>query len=519
MSARISPETLRERLHSGRELALVDVREAGPFSLGHPLFAVPCPYSRFEARIGALVPRTSAPVVLVDEGDGVADRAAANLAVLGYSDVSVLEGGATAWAAAGNTLYQGVNVPSKVLGELAEATWHPRTIDAETLAAWRAKGRPFRLFDCRPASEFARMTIPGAVCMPNGELAHRLATADAADLPIVLTCAGRTRGLMGAVGLAMVAPGHEVHALENGTQGWALAGLDLARGNEAAPLPELDAAAREETAARAEAFASARGIRTLGARRVEELRSEPGRTAYLLDVRSAAEVAADPLPAFVHAPAGQLVQATDQWIGVRRARVVLADDLGLRAALTAYWLGLMGFEPCVAKVDDTLRALTPRPGPRRPRGALKTIGPAAALRDIASGSATLVDLRPSAQFGERHVRGAVWSIRPRLDALQGGRRLILVADDEETADLAAEDLRRLGIEEVLAVEGGIDGLTAAGADLVSTSDDPPLEQALDVTWFAHGRHEGDLDASRLYLAWEQGLVEQLDAAERAEFLL
>src|SRR3546814_4497941 len=86
-------------------------------------------------------------------------------------------GGTPAWAAAGFTLLQGVNVPSKTLGELAEHAWHPRTIDAPTLKRWQDESRAFRFFDARPPAEYEKMRVPGAVCLPNGELAHRFAAA------------------------------------------------------------------------------------------------------------------------------------------------------------------------------------------------------------------------------------------------------------------------------------------------------------------------------------------------------
>ena len=44
----------------------------------------------------------------------------------------------------------------------------------------------------------------------------------------------------------------------------------------------------------------------------------------LLDVRGADEFEAGHLPASRHAPGGQLVQGTDQWVAVRGARIVLA---------------------------------------------------------------------------------------------------------------------------------------------------------------------------------------------------
>ena len=65
----------------------------------------------------------------------------------------------------------------------------------------------------------------------------------------------------------------------------------------------------------------------------EALRAEAGRTTYLLDVRDPTEFAAGHMPGAINAPGGQLVQATDNWVAVRGARIVLLDDTGTRAAM------------------------------------------------------------------------------------------------------------------------------------------------------------------------------------------
>ncbi len=512
---RIAAADAAAMVHGEGEVAFLDVREAGPFSEGHPLFAVPAAWSRLEETVPDLVPRADVPVILVGgAGDDVADRAAAALGRLGYRDVRVVDGGVAGWAAAGERLYEGVNVPSKTLGELAEEIWHPATIDAPTLARWRAEGRAFHFFDARPADEYAKMRVPGARCLPNGELAHRFPAVVRDEAPVVITCAGRTRGIVGALGILKAGIGREVFALENGTQGWVLAGETLERGNAADPFPDLSEADAAATRERAEAFMAREGIERIGADEAARRLAEAGRTTFAFDVRSPAEAAADPLPAFLHAPSGQLPQATDRWVGVLRARILLADDLGLRAAITAYWLRLLGHDVAVVEIDHAVRRLPARTGgPDRPAlSPPPSVGAAEAL----AGGARLVDVRPSAAFRAGHVRGAVWSDRARVvrDA-PGKGEVILVADDAFVAATVAGELAAAG-RAARVVEGGHDALAAAGA-AIEAGEEPSAAVAGDATTFAAGRHDGNLDASRLYLSWEQALVGQLSDAERAQF--
>src|SRR5580765_5363141 len=116
----VDAHTLKAWLSEKREIALFDVREHGQFGEGHPFFAVPLPYSRLELRLHALAPNPAVRLVLCDDGDGVAARAAVRAAALGYGNIFVLEGGVAAWIGAGYALYAGVNVPSKTFGELVE---------------------------------------------------------------------------------------------------------------------------------------------------------------------------------------------------------------------------------------------------------------------------------------------------------------------------------------------------------------------------------------------------------------
>lgn len=519
----IDPTAAKALVHAEGEIAFLDMREAGQFGEGHPLFAVPCPYSRLEKLAASLVPNRDVPVLLIDAGDGVSDRAAGHLSALGFRDLAIVEGGAPGWQAAGYTLFKGVNVPSKTLGELAEHEWQPQQVDALTLQQWQAAGQA-ALFDGRPPAEYAKMHVPGAVCMPNGELAYRVdALAGTQDQNVIVGCAGRTRGIIGAIGLELMGCPAPVFAMRNGTQGWALAGLDLERGVEAASLPPLDDAARAAGRKRATVFAERWEIPVASAAAVRAFLGDDSRTTFVFDVRSEAEVTDDPVPCARHAPGGHIVQATDQYVGVRHARIVLCDDVGVRAALAAFWLRQLGFEPFIALVDDDLRAVSP-PHDRPPAAAddISRIAAAPALDKLRSNDARLFDLRSSRSFRRKHVEGAVWATRARLDRVvstAGSTTILLLADDDDIVTGVARDLHGMGVEDVAVVEGGQAALVDHGGRQIASPDEPSDADAIDFLDFVHDRHDGNLESSRRYLDWETGLVAQLDANERKAFRL
>src|SRR5262249_59092317 len=76
---------------------------------------------------------------------------------------------------------------------------------------------------------------------------------------------------------------------------------------------------------------------------LERWRADNARTLYLSDVRDPREYDAGHVPGAVSAPGGQLVQATDQYVGTLGARIVLSDPAEVRAVMTASWLRQMGW--------------------------------------------------------------------------------------------------------------------------------------------------------------------------------
>ena len=341
-----------EWLADGGEMAFIDVREEGPHADGHPLLAINLPYSRLELDILRLVPRKSTRVVLVDGNDGVAARAASRLTHLGYTDVRVLTGGVAAWSAAGYPLFPSNNVPSKAFAEIVEIDSHTPHITAAELAGLQAAGKNLKILDSRTVEEFNRFHVPGAQTCPGAELVYRFAdlVPDPETL-VVVSCAGRTRSIIGAQSLINAGVPNKVVSLQGGTQGWRLAGLELERNTRQSVAP-VSAAGAAASAKHAAAVAERYGVKRIDHATLANWQREAARTTYLLDVRTPDEFAAGHLPGSVSAQGGQLVQAIDRWAATRGARIVLIDDNGTRAVMTAHWLKQMGWD--VSVLDHAL---------------------------------------------------------------------------------------------------------------------------------------------------------------------
>ena len=523
MTQTISPEAAKREIHGAKECALLDIREHGLYGEGHPFLSVHCPYSDFEQTVVALVPNRQVSVILMDDGDGISERAADLLMQMGYRQVSILKGGAPAWAAAGYTLYKGVNLPSKTLGELIEHHDHPQIISPATLHQWQTEGRPLHFFDCRPPNEYDKMTIPGARCVPNGELAHRLAAVVTNDSdPIVVTCAGRTRGLIGASGLQRLKLNNPIYAVENGTQGWALSGFTLNRGNGRPEMPALSQSELETSRQRADALIAAEKLVCIDVAAFQELARDQDRTLYLVDVRSLMEFKAGHLPHAVHAWSGQIAQAADLTIGVRRARVVLSDDTGMRAAIAAIWLRALNYEVYIIRETNSgalpsdWRENAPA---RSPVDLLKQIPVSSAIAQISGGGVRVIDIRNSQAFRRAHIPGALWANRARLGAIPNDCPVILCTDDAVAAAYLARDLRSRGVTINGLLEGGLAAWQSAGQPIAVSPDHPADGECIDFLFFVHDRHDGNLDSARRYLEWETGLIAQLDPEEQQSFRL
>lgn len=517
----ITPAALQAALHDGGEIALLDVREDGEFGEDHLLFATPLPYSRMEPGIVTLVPRKDVRIVLCDDGrSGIAQRAAARLAAMGYIDLAVLDGGTQGWKTAGYVLFKGVNVPSKLFGEMVEHAYNTPRITAQDLVKLRESGEDFMLFDGRPVHEHHKMTIPGSTCCPNAELPYRVASmVKNPKTKIIVNCAGRTRSILGAQTLINFGVANPVYALENGTQGWYLSDLQLEYGSALQYPDTIDPVQLPAQQEAARALMKRFNVRVAGAAEVASWLKEPGRTTYLCDVRTPEEFAAGSITGAQHTPGGQLIQATDQWVGVRNARIVLIDGGDMvRAPVVASWLLQLGCDACV--LDGGIRSGLEGVKPAAPAlPALATISANELKALLEHKACTVFDVGPSMAYRKAHVPGSRWTIRSRIlkDAKEAKQPVVLVAAEPDVARLAAGELREAGIKDIRLLEGGAAAWTKAGHSTASSTDIPADRECIDYLFFVHDRHAGNREAMKQYLAWETGLMAQLGEQDKSVF--
>ncbi|MBC8339093.1 MAG: thiosulfate sulfurtransferase [Rhodospirillales bacterium] len=527
----ISPADLKEKILEGGELALMDLREEGTFGDGHLLFAVPMPLSRLEMIADDLLPRRDVPIVLCAGGEGddtLLARGAERLARFGYTDIACLDGGVRGWAEAGFEVFTGVNVPSKAFGEVIETRFETPHIKPVELQAMKDRGEDLVIVDSRPMSEYSNMSIPGGIDVPGAELALRI--HDIAPDPattVIVNCAGRTRSIIGAQSLINAGITNRVVALENGTMGWHLAGFELDRGKtDSFPPVSGDGLARaRECAGR---VAAKFGVSEIDSATLDAWRADTTRTLYVLDVRDGAEFETGHLADAKPAPGGQLVQATDRYVGVRGARLVLVDDNGVRATMTASWLVQMGWGD-VHVLKDGLDGAALVSGPHQPHvfgltdANPQTLEAKELTAMMVGGGAFVVDLTDSRDHRKGHIPGARFGIRANLPgtlenipgSIQDGAKVVLTSPDGVLARVAEADAALSG-RDVRVLAGGTAAWAAAGLPMATGLKDA-LDEPVDVWYRPYDLDEGNEAAMKTYLSWEVDLTEQIVRDGTARF--
>lgn len=375
-------------------------------------------------------------------------------------------------------------------------------------------GADMVVVDVRRFDEYQTMSIPTGINVPGAEVVLRV--PDLAPNPntqIIVNCAGRTRSMIGTQSLINAGLPNPVAALRNGTIGWVLAQQQLHFGRSCT-FGDTPAASVEQARQRARAVADQAGVRRVGQGELADWAKQDGRTTYFFDVRDFAAYRKGHPPGFYPIPGGQLVQETEMYAPVRGARIVLVDDDGARANMSASWLAQMAWEVYV--VDGLQADSFCEAGPWQPRLPalpeveqinLEVLGQWLQAEDV-----VVVDMARHAVFKKGHIPGAWYLLRSRLteDAskLPTAARYVVTSDDGLLAQLVAPELAACIPGDVYVLSGGTRSWGQAGLDMESGEDNlasPPIDRY-------QRPYEGiaaPREAMQGYLDWEFGLIAQL----------
>ena len=506
---------VRTALLERREIAFLDVREEGPHAEEHPLFAANFPLSRIEFDAYAKLPRRDVPIVTIDEGDGFAELAAQRLIALGYSNVSVFEGGIRVWDTAGGELFRDVNVPSKSFGELVESKCHTPSFSAEEVKQRIDANEDMVVLDVRRFDEYNTMSIPTGINVPGAELVLRVKEiAPNPTTQIIVNCAGRTRSILGTQSLINAGIPNPVHALRNGTIGWKLAGQALDVG-QTRRFADVQPETATEAAQRARSVADRAKVKRAQLSDVKQWQQQSERTSYFFDTRTPEEYEAGHLPGFRSVPGGQLVQETEMVAPVRGARIVLADPSGVRADMAASWLAQMAWDVYVV---DGLEAadLTERGPWKNPVSSLPKVDyiDVAALAQLQASNTEVmvIDFSTHAFYVRGHIPGSWFALRSELTeavkAIPSAAHYVLTSTPPELAVFAAAEMQACSDKPVSVLRGGNAEWSKAGHPMEKgeTHLASPARDRYKRPY--EGTNVGP-EAMQAYLDWEFGLVAQL----------
>ncbi len=515
-SSSLAPAELKQLLDEGAYIALFDVRDPVEVERSHIFGMTNLPRGRLESRVRDLVPDSETAIVLCCDGSsGRAELAAATLKGLGYGNVACLQGGMQAWEQQGGQMVSGSNVPSKRYGEAVLHQFNVPMISAAALKAASATGTKIVICDIRTPEEHATQCIPGAIGVPGFDMAaHARDLSDRYEL-VVVHCAGRTRSIIAARTLQELGIENAV-ALENGTMGWLLSGLDLEQGSQAQiGQPADGSVAYAELHARQ--LADAEGIKQIDGDQLERLLRRRGENHYVFDVRRVDDYRKGHISGSIALPGGQAVQRTDDFIALKQAPIVLIGERDAQSCLAGIWLRRMGctdvsiLQGGITAWTAQGRALVQGGRKATPAGyheacsQVQFVSANELKQRLDAKAVHLFDVDHSVHFRKCHVPGAQWMARSLLEAEMSAclpdrtAPVALCSKDGVQSALAGAILVAMGYTGVLCLQGGTQAWDAAGYPVERGGLAPQDDELLPP--YQRGRQ-----AMQDYIAWEKLLV-------------
>ena len=516
MTLKINAETLKSWLSDKDEIAFIDVREIGQHTKGHPFFSISIPYSLFELNLEILIPNKKTKMILLDQNDGISILAYKAATLIGYSNIFILEEGVNGWINAGYKLFDGINVPSKSFGELIEQYFHTPSITAKELNEKQKNNENCIVIDGRPFDEYQNMSIPNSICCPNGELAYSVSShVKDINTEIIINCAGRTRSIIGAQTLIDLGISNKVKALENGTQGWFLSDLCLDHNKNDFLDVRPDDTELKKIQNKIFKLLIKHSINLIDFSKAQELILDKNKSTFIFNVTNSNKN----MNSIRHVPGGQLVQATDKYIGVWKATVILVDDGDLiRAGTTAIWLKKMGYQVHVLKKEiiniNTLKF--------KNKFLLKekklNIFEIEKFNNFKN--TILYDIRSSENFMKIRIKNSIWLNRANLRKvkIKKQQQIIIITDEFDKARLVINDIEEMNLGCVISLYKWKENELINHSNII---DNKPIlfpkKDCIDFNFHTYKRHKGSKSHANQYLKWEIGLINKMDKQELSFF--
>ena len=516
MTLKVNAETLKSWLSDKNEIAFIDVREIGQHTKGHPFFSISIPYSLFELNLEILIPNKKTKVILLDQNDGISILAYKAATLIGYSNLFILEEGVNGWINAGYKLFDGINVPSKSFGELIEQYFHTPSITAKELNKKQKNNENCIVIDGRPFDEYQKMSIPNSICCPNGELAYRVSShVKDINTEIIINCAGRTRSIIGAQTLIDLGISNKVKALENGTQGWFLSDLCLDHNKNDFLDVRPDDTELKKIQNKIFKLLIKHSINLIDFSKAQDLILDKNKSTFIFNVTNSNKN----MNSIRHVPGGQLVQATDKYIGVWKATVILVDDGDLiRAGTTAIWLKKMGYQVHVLKKEiidiNTLKF--------KNKFLLKekklNIFEIEKFNNFKN--TILYDIRSSENFMKIRIKNSIWLNRANLRKvkIKKQQQIIIITDEFDKARLVINDIEEMNLGCVISLYKWKENELINHSNII---DNKPIlfpkKDCIDFNFHTYKRHKGSKSHANQYLKWEIGLINKMDKQELSFF--
>ena len=510
----VDAKTVKDWISDDKEIAFIDVREIAQHTEGHPFFSISIPYSVFEIKIEQLLPNKKVRVVLFDDNKEISDLAFRQAQALGYKNIFVLKDGVNGWLNANFKLFDGINVPSKSFGELVEQKFHTPSITATELSQKQKENKDLVILDGRPFEEYNKMSIPGSICVPNAEMPYKISTlVKTPKTEIIVNCAGRTRSIIGAQTLINFGVQNKVYALENGTQGWFLSNLNLDHNKTNYLEIEPHENEIEKLRNKIKNLLEENHIEIVDFSKVQDLINDDTRSTYIFNVKTNF-TSENSIHGTRNVAGGQLVQATDNYVGVLKSRIIFFDEGDLvRAGITALWLKKMNFECYVFKGKKIkLRNLNFNHHIKYKSDSVNLI----TFQDLKKlGNSKFFDIRNSVDYRKSRLKNSIWLNRTVIEHYLSKltKNIVIISDDIPMASLIVKDLKEFNSKIQVKVYEWNEKEIYEFPEFLEKNKIEINKKFIDFNFHTYMRHEGNREHAEQYLKWETDLLKNMDKEE------